>query len=217
MDLMSMVGSAQIYKIGEHRLMHGDALNPQSLISLLGDDNVNMVFTDPPYDFKQFNWFDLLKRYMTNSCEIFVMNNDKYLVELAAANLDIFRFFFSANFSKVQFGGSSIPPRNNDLIAYFRRGKTKYHKIEKGIMTSFNAVKKEGKTHRHEKDVEMVKKFIEQYTNKGDIVLDVFGGSGTTMLACQETGRQCYMMDIDLSNIIKIQERMRNQYGLKAR
>lgn len=206
-----------VYKIGDHRLIQGDAINPQSYKELLGDMKVDMVFTDPPYDFKKFSWFGLSERYWNNKCEIFVMNNDKYLVELAAANMDLFKFFFSANFRKPQFGGSSIPPRNNDLIGYFRKGKTKYHKIEKGIMTSFLTTKKEGKIHRHEKDVGMVKKFIEQYSDEGDTVLDVFGGSGTTMAACQETGRQCFMMELDLSNIIKIQERMRNNYRLRAK
>ncbi len=211
-----MVGSSQIFEIGNHRLIQGDTLNSQSLKLLIGKDKVDMVFTDPPYDFKQTEWFMHLIEYMNNSCEIFVMNNDKYLVELASKHFDLFKFFFSANFKKPQFGGSSIPPRNNDLIGYFRKGKTKYHKIEKGLFTSFYTTKKEGKIHRHEKDVKMVQKFVEQYSDEGDIVLDIFGGSGTTMMACQETNRKCYMLDLDLSNIIKIQERMRDQYGLRS-
>lgn len=214
---MAMVGSSQVYQIGEHKLMQGDAFNPQSYQELLGDVTVDMVFTDPPYDFKDISWFERLLKYLNDPCEIFVMNNDKYLVELASKHYPLFKFFFSAVFRKVQFGGSKIPPRNNDLIAYFRNGKTKYHKIPDGLRTSFYTVKKEGKTHRHEKDVDMVKKFMEQYSDEGDIVLDLFGGSGTTMMACQETNRKCFMMDLDLSNIIKIQERMRDQYGLRLR
>lgn len=47
------------------------------------------------------------------------------------------------------------------------------------------------------KPVELVANCIMDSTKEGDIVLDIFGGSGTTMIACEQLGRKCRMMEID--------------------
>lgn len=51
--------------------------------------------------------------------------------------------------------------------------------------------------HPTQKPVDLVAYLIETYSNNNDYVLDLFGGSGTTLIACEQTGRKCYMMELD--------------------
>jgi DNA modification methylase len=64
--------------------------------------------------------------------------------------------------------------------------------------------------------IEFVSHFIRNFTNKGDVVLDVFGGTGTTMSACEQLGRRCYMSEIDPVYCDVIIERWENLTGQKA-
>mgnify|MGYP001562529941 CR=1 FL=1 len=61
--------------------------------------------------------------------------------------------------------------------------------------------------HPTTKPIELVEYLIKNHTKEGDIVLDLFGGSGTTLLACERLNRTCYMMEIDEKYIKTIVER----------
>lgn len=64
--------------------------------------------------------------------------------------------------------------------------------------------------------IEFVSHFIRNFTNKGDGVLDVFGGTGTTLIACEQLDRTCYMCELDPKYIDVIIERWENLTGEKA-
>src|SRR3990167_10298321 len=64
--------------------------------------------------------------------------------------------------------------------------------------------------HPTTKPLELIKYLIKNHTKEGDIVLDLFGGSGTTLLACEYFDRTCYMMEIDKSYCQTIQDRFNN-------
>jgi DNA modification methylase len=66
------------------------------------------------------------------------------------------------------------------------------------------------------KPVALVARAVENSTNKGDVVLDLFGGSGTTLIACEQTGRQCRMMELDPHYCDVIIKRWENLTGRKA-
>lgn len=64
--------------------------------------------------------------------------------------------------------------------------------------------------------VEFVNHFVENFTNEGDSVLDVFGGTGTTMIVCEQIGRKCYMCELDESYCDVIIDRWEKFTGQKA-
>jgi len=66
------------------------------------------------------------------------------------------------------------------------------------------------------KPVELCKKAITNSSKAKQIVLDLFGGSGSTMIACEELGRKCYMMEIDPHYCDVIIKRWENFTGQKA-
>ena len=64
--------------------------------------------------------------------------------------------------------------------------------------------------------VEFANHFVENFTNEGDSVLDVFGGTGTTMIVCEQIGRKCYMCELDESYCDVILDRWEKFTGQKA-
>ena len=67
------------------------------------------------------------------------------------------------------------------------------------------------------KPVELVARFILNSSKKGDAVADIFGGSGTTLIAAEQTGRRCYMMELDPKYVDVIIQRWEELTGKKAR
>ena len=64
--------------------------------------------------------------------------------------------------------------------------------------------------------VEFANHFVQNFTNKGDSVLDVFGGTGTTLIACEQLNRKCYMCELDEHYVDVIIQRWENFTGKKA-
>lgn len=67
------------------------------------------------------------------------------------------------------------------------------------------------------KPVKLLAKFIKNSTKRGETVLDLFGGSGSTMMACEQLGRSCYMMELDPKYVDVIVKRWELLTGKKAR
>lgn len=66
------------------------------------------------------------------------------------------------------------------------------------------------------KPIKLLARFIRNSSKKGDVVLDVFGGSGSTLIACEQLGRRCYMMELDPKYCDVIIKRWENLSGRKA-
>ncbi|EJW16921.1 site-specific DNA-methyltransferase [Paenibacillus alvei] len=72
------------------------------------------------------------------------------------------------------------------------------------------------KLHNAEKPLQMVIDAIENSSDKGDMVVDLFGGSGTTLIASEQTERVCYMMEVEPENCLTIIKRWEQETGEKA-
>ena len=66
------------------------------------------------------------------------------------------------------------------------------------------------------KPINLLKRLITPQCNQKDIILDLFGGSGTTLIACEQTGRRCFMMEIDPRYCQVIVDRWQSYTGKKA-
>ena len=71
--------------------------------------------------------------------------------------------------------------------------------------------------HPTQKPVSLSARAIKNSTKQGNGVLDLFGGSGSTMLACEQNNRKCYMMELDPKYVDVIIERWENFTGKKAK
>lgn len=107
---------------------------------------------------------------------------------------------------------------NTELICYATRGKHTFNFPSEGhALSTWTINKKNGETgHPTEKPVAVPNMAIIHSSKQGDVVLDLFGGSGSTLLACEQTGRKCFMMELDPHYIDVIIQRWENLTGQKA-
>jgi DNA modification methylase len=70
--------------------------------------------------------------------------------------------------------------------------------------------------HSTAKPLELLKKPVQHASKQDDIVLDLFGGSGSTLIACEQLNRKCFMMELDPKYIDVIIKRWENMTGQKA-
>ena len=75
----------------------------------------------------------------------------------------------------------------------------------------------EKRVHPTQKPVRMLGEIIKDFSNENDDILDCFGGSGSTIIACEQTGRNCYMMEYEPHYIDVIIARWEQYTGKKAR
>ncbi len=213
-----------VWLLGEHRLMCGDATSREDVGRLMGGKQSAMVFTDPPYNvdygssknpkhkirhlendkqtsegWKQFclSFFDAFKRH--NAGDIYMwgasgpegMKMRLWLTELGC--------YWSATiiWKKQQL---VLCPANYQRIYepcfYGWFGKSSYHGDRKQVEVWEVDRPFDSKLHPTMKPLPLIERAIENSSNTGDIVLDLFLGSGSTMIACERTGRACYGMEL---------------------
>lgn len=216
----------EIVELGRHRLMCGDATNRDDVMSLVDGEQVNLVLTDPPYGIRIVNsktrtiggGSEGRPRGMLDSCVkvreyapvIGDMNSD-----MAEENYKILRGI--CNYMVI-WGGQNftrfLPPscgwlfwdkeKSTDKLS-FGDGELAWCNVSTKIRKyahKWNGLVRAGdrtlneKIHPNQKPVELHMKILEDFSKPDDVVLDCFGGSGTTLIACEMTGRKCLMMEI---------------------
>lgn len=91
------------------------------------------------------------------------------------------------------------PTWNTELCVYASKGSKRVVNFpsEGHFLSCREVVKKSDGTHPTQKPIELIEPIINFSSNKNQIVLDLFGGSGSTMIACEKLGRKCFMMEMD--------------------
>ena len=83
------------------------------------------------------------------------------------------------------------------LLSHYRKGKSHFRNLHDAFGTLQEVtLRKDGLT-RHEKPLNLPKSFINHYTMPGETVLDLFGSSGSTLIAAEYLGRKCLMMELN--------------------
>lgn len=232
-----------IYQLGRHRLMCGDATNIDDVEKLINKGQIQLALTDPPYgiDVVQNNevggggatHFGGKKGKHVASSTYFAIKGDD-TTDTARENYHIIQ---SLTDNQIIFGGNYFtdflfPSRcwvvwdkqNTGNFAdaelawtSFETGVKLYHFLWNGLCRA-GSRDVEGKTRVHptQKPVGLLGNIIEDFTKPADNVLDCFGGSGSTLMACEQTGRNCYMMEYEPHYIDVIINRWEKFTGQKA-
>lgn len=206
-----------IWQLGKHRLMCGDSTKANEVGRLMGGKTAVMVFTDPPYGVNyQSNMrtktekFEVLKN--DNVILDFLPNVEKYssgfvFICTTWKVLDIWLELFSKYFTLSNMiiwdkGGGGIGDLKKTfstdyevILVAHRNNEIKGKRI--GSVWSIGKDSAGDYIHPTQKPVKLPALAIEETTNKNDIVLEFFGGSGSTLMACEQTDRICYAMELD--------------------
>ena len=88
-----------------------------------------------------------------------------------------------------------------------------YHQLWNGMIREGE---KEKRVHPTQKPIRMLSEILQDFSKKNEIILDVFGGSGSVLIACEELNRNCYMMELDPKYVDVIIKRYEDFTGEKA-
>ena len=199
------------------KLRCGDTCKEEDVKSLLGEEKADMIFTDPP--------FDLEDRYSNNifesaseDCHIFIMNSDKILIDNVNNGREWFRKFFAVDFRIARLVSNNQPMTRVDLIAEFCKGKTKFNNLRDGFSTLIECSKIHSDNqavnfgHKQAKRIELPGTFIAHYSKQRDLIVDLFAGSGSTIVAAIKMGRRCYAQEFDPINCQIIIDRIKETF-----
>lgn len=204
----------EVYQLGRHRLMCGDATKIEDVEKLMDGKKANCLFTDPPYNVNlEYNlikdnkdpvaykiwcwdWFSLSKSFTKNQI-VFVgnTNNKLWIKEMNPDFVGIWDKGDGATthgsivqytaWEPIFFHGKFERKRHTDIFRYVAGGE----KVD----------------HVCPKPVKLIADIIENFIESS--ALDLFGGSGSTLIASEQTNRTCYILELDEKYIDVIRKR----------
>jgi DNA modification methylase len=214
-----------IYQLGRHRLMCGDATKKEDVERLMDGKKADMVFTDPPYGVEytgglQFKDGEVEKnnRQMIKNDESDDIYTEVIPVIASICNGPCYTWFAGTKASKlytaveavgdihsliiwVKNGGYGALNANykqkHEPCLYWKPKGKKLNFVGATTETTIWEICKDGvnKLHPTQKPVELAAKAIKNHS--AGLVVDLFGGSGSTLIACEQLNRTCYMMELD--------------------
>ena len=211
-----------IWQLGKHRVICGDSTKSETYDQLLGDKKANLVVTDPPYnvdveetagkilndnmsdgDFYQFllSMFTQVENHMEDDASIYVFHAD-------TEGLNFRKAFKEAGFylsgcciwkkNSLVLGRSPYQWQHEPcLYGWKKKGKHQWFSDRKQTTIWEYDRPKSSKDHPTMKPIQLMAYPIQNSSMRGTIVLDPFLGSGSTLIAADQTGRVCYGIELD--------------------
>jgi len=220
------VRTGEIYILGDHRLMCGDSTNPDDVGRLMKNITAHMVWTDPPYNVAYQSKGSVEHREIENDdmsdAAFYVFLEKAYLnmlhhtreggaIYVAHADSE------GANFRKAMLqagwllkqcliwvknslvmGRQDYQWKHEPILYGWKPGAAHEWFADRSQTTVLNFDKtRSNDLHPTMKPVKLVEYMIQNSSERGYTVLDLFGGSGTTLIACEQLDRKACLMEID--------------------
>ena len=237
-----------IWQLGEHRLMCGDSTDILVVEKLMNNQKADLVFTDPPYnqeteggfkgnigsalkkqsneiehlcDFNPQEFLNLLPSFfLNNTMNSYCFCNKDLVVDYLKWARDCkysYNILIWKKPNALPIGGSYRP--DVEYLLTFRKSgifNNALKDVSYSKVLEFGRVSE--KIHPTMKPVEMIENQIKISSNENSIVMDPFGGSGSTLIACEKTKRKCFTMELDpkyASVIVERWEKYTGKTGVK--
>jgi DNA modification methylase len=243
------IKTGELFQLGEHRLLCGDAKDPSNIKRLIADNRIVLILTDPPYgvayvegkaeltkikkrnkiiandetqsesNYQQFTkgWLDVAKPYLARKNSFYIFNSDKMIFSLrdgiigAEYRLTQLLIWIKNN---VVVGRLHYLPQH-ELIAYGWFGSHEFYKAKDKSILVYPKPNK-SPLHPTMKPVGLLRNLILNSSRIADYIYDPFGGSGSTLIACEQTKRKCLMVELDPEYCQVIINRFEKITGIKA-
>ncbi len=233
-----------VWLLGEHRLMCGDSTSIDAVEKLMNGVKVDMVFTDPPYgmfldtDYDSMFIKDSKHRKTGKRFEEVKGDHEDFAPELINNIFACFNDVKEIFIWGADYFSELIPNRKDgSWVVWDKRcdekmdkvtgntfelcwSKQKHKRLIARILWSghHGMQKDDTKTRVHptQKPTKIIEWFFDNWGKELLSVVDLFGGSGSTLIACEKTQRKCFMMELDPRYIDVIVKRYENYTGKKA-
>lgn len=258
--------AGDVWHLGRHRLICGDARDPNALVTLMAGEQADLLFTDPPYNVaidgnvcglgrvkhREFAFATgemsseaftaFLRQTLAPAAKVcrdgsiaFVCMDWRHMGELLQAGKEAFTELKNlCVWNKTNGGMGTFYRSKHELIFVFKVG-TAPHTNSFGLgetgryrtnvwdypgISSIGASRSEELAmHPTVKPVELVADAIRDCSRRGEVILDIFGGSGTTLIASEVTGRRARLIEFDPTYcdvIVARWERLTGQRAIHA-
>ncbi len=211
-----------IYELGPHRLMCGDSTDAKQVETLLDGNTVDMLFTDPPYNVDYEGTAGKIKndKMEDNTFYLFLysafqnmFNHTKpggaiYVCHADTEGLNFRNAFKNSGFKLAEcliwvknalvLGRQDYHWRHEPILYGWKEGAAHYFVDDRSQDTIWEYNKpRKNEEHPTMKPLELVGKAISNSSRRHESVLDLFGGSGSTMIAADQLDRKSYLMELD--------------------
>ena len=211
-----------MWLLGKHKLICGDTTNPDTLKTLMGEEKANLVITDPPYNVNyegsagkikndnmdNENFYKFLFDAFANTESVMAEDSSIYVFHADTEGLNFRKAFSDAGFylsgtciwkkQSLVLGRSPYQWQHEPvLFGWKKKGRHQWYTGRKeSTIWEFDKPKKNG-DHPTMKPIPLLAYPIMNSSLTNSIVLDPFGGSGSTLIACEQTDRICRTVELD--------------------
>ena len=223
LEKAAFVQKGDIWQVGRHRLMCGDATNEEEVEKLMDGKKANLIVSDPPYgvsfqssdglsikndSMKGEEFYQFLLKAFQNMASHLTKGGAAYIFHADTEGLNFRRAFVDAGFhlagcciwvkNSLVLGRSDYQWQHEPVLyGFMKNGKHSWYS-DRSQTTIWNFDKpKRNKNHPTSKPLDLLAYPIGNSSQANGIVVDTFGGSGSTLMACEKTNRICYMMELD--------------------
>jgi DNA modification methylase len=223
LEKAAFVQRGDIWTVGRHRLMCGDATSADDVAALMGGKRANLLLTDPPYgvsfksssgltiqndSIKDEDFYSFLKSAFSAAVDCLEKGAAAYIFHADTEGLNFRRAFVDAGFhlagcciwvkDSLVLGRSDYQWQHEPVLyGFLQNGKHSWYSDRKQTTIWNFAKPKKNANHPSSKPLDLLSYPIQNSSQENAIVLDTFGGSGSTLMACELTNRICYTMELD--------------------
>ena len=223
LEKAAFVQPGDIWTVGRHRLMCGDATKAEDVETLMGGERANLIVTDPPYgvsfksssgltiqndSMKNEEFYEFLLSAFRAMAAVLEKGGAAYVFHADTEGLNFRRAFIDAGFhlagcciwvkDSLVLGRSDYQWQHEPILyGFLQNGKHPWYSDRKQTTIWNYAKPKRNENHPTSKPLDLLGYPITNSSQENGIIIDTFGGSGSTMMACEQTGRICRMMELD--------------------
>ena len=225
LEKAAFVQRGDVWNVGRHKLMCGDATSEEDVNTLMGDKKANLIVTDPPYNvafessdglsikndkMENTKFYEFLLAAFKNMASHLEKGGAAYVFHADTEGLNFRKAFIDAGFhlsgcciwvkNSLVLGRSDYQWQHEPVLYGFLQNGKHYWSAKAGrsqtTIWNFDKPKK-NKNHPTSKPLDLLAYPINNSSQENAIIIDTFGGSGSTLMTCEKTNRICYMMELD--------------------
>ena len=223
LEKAAFVQRGDIWTVGRHRLMCGDATSAEDVAALMSGTKANLILTDPPYgvsfksssgltiqndSMKNEEFYSFLLSAFQRMVEHLESGGAAYVFHADTEGLNFRRAFVDAGLhlagcciwvkDSLVLGRSDYQWQHEPVLyGFLQNGKHKWYSDRKQTTIWNFAKPKRNADHPTSKPLDLLSYPIGNSTQENAVVIDTFGGSGSTLMACEKMNRICCTMELD--------------------